>query len=306
MSYLDVFIAISILGAVFSFVSSFLNILLIIDMNAWNTQIRLILIMSIYQLIYDPTIYLNALGDQKEDDSFANSVTTANNVLAVIGGFGSNLTSNIILFNVLSILTQRNLKFYNNIYLVNFVTLFPSTVLLILSNSGVTYIENIALYLYYTIRFSSIFLNIFLYIWISFLAQAMVSKNSSLGVVLFSDRALLELVRRLKYYPLVQFLTRVFITCDALANLAPGKRIVDDDPGAMNGFVINFFTVVTRSATSILFFIIFLYTQPSAYRCFISRLTTCKRYIRDISDKSGVANNRGIKGFAIYKVNLFA
>lgn len=256
MDYQTMFDLICFVGSIFSCVISFVNLLLIWRKGDWNLQVKVVTLIAFYQLIFGPSIALvGSIGD---------TYVIAQAILGIVGGAASSVISTVILINVLLIIRKvrwEDLKRYNSLVYINTIALFPCVVILILFFYGYLteniIFSHIGLQIYYLIRAFSTFCNIILYIILTILLKRMIPKNS----VKVSDLALLELVRRLKYYPIAQLLTRFVATFNGLKS--PGSYW-DDDMNTLSSFEVNATSIILDSLTSFAYLLIYIFSQPKA------------------------------------------
>lgn len=163
--------------------------------------------MSSYLLLYDISTSLTVLPYQ----------TTANYIGSLIscwGGVASDIICNIMIANVLFIIIKRksslDLKHFSVI--VNTFACLPSIIVDAIFITGIFMSDNfitISIDLYFYLRFSSIIFNFVCYGYCTYRMHQMDMFRNSPARSSNADKAITELVRRLKYYPLVQVVSRL-------------------------------------------------------------------------------------------------
>lgn len=248
----------------------------------YNVHIHLILIMSVYQLLYDLSIHFGYDIQFSPGWCFGAFVS-------MIGGIGASIISNLIILNIFSLLLRKKFILYKMDWreqlFVHSIALIPGVICIALDYSAfLSGTLNIPLLImtsscYYAIRGLSILINIVFFFGVQYLISHRIpNRNAVAG----SDIAIISLVERLRVYPLVQFLTRFLPTWSGLSVLyqkTPNSLWLDDDDGGVQvvGFWLWTLMVISEAMTSVGYLIAFLWTQPVVVRFLRRRLTTCQR-----------------------------
>jgi hypothetical protein len=253
------------LGMFIAFISiccSFSTLFLIRSIGRWNGFISLVWSMTISQIIYDITFVL----------IFPSEVLFYSNIfVSTFGGtsvtFWTNVMSGVVLYMVFTRTPVDTFKYY--------WTFFFCCVVLPLVYATVSdiyvqqYLDQLD-FSYNIIRLASIGLNFISY----FLVWWKLRQYSKSGV-LSPDHPLLFLASRLKYYPIVQVITRVWPSIyefkygNSLAHAAYNTTTPSSDAEFL------FYTIFLPSA-GIGYFLVFLKVQPLAYELFMRRCC-CQR-----------------------------
>ena len=256
-------------------VSSFFSVLLIMLLYVMRGRstgfTTIILAMTILQTMYDVSFYYGVLPGPSV-------VVLICNLLQIAGGIGSSLFSNILAGIVYYVLVFRRnvdvIKLFPVFCIIVFIPVAVNMLVYIIAYAkDSTHLYNIAnLSIYYYIRLLSIFLNFFLY-GLTYIAarQILGSTNSSNEVV---NTAILTMVSRLKYYPLIQALARSGLT---VYEMQYGYDF-NPDPVTPERFGLQIYSALITPSASVGYFFVFLYVQPHACNYFFS-LLKCSTYV---------------------------
>lgn len=195
------YVALNLIMAIIASVASTTNIAVIRRMKP-SGYLLLLLTMSVFQLMYDLTVFFSNV-----DVNYW--VTTVANVFQIVGGIGESLTSNFIALVVLYIVKKRKscdiYASYN--YMLSFCLIVSATNTIfylyaqIPENAHPDQSSMALLFMYYYIRLGSIFLNFIIFGVSAYLIQRIRSKGTSRSE---AEAAITTLSRRLIYYPIVQ------------------------------------------------------------------------------------------------------
>jgi hypothetical protein len=266
--YVGAIIEISI--AAISLCCSILTIWVIVLLNKWNGYVYMIANLSIAQALYDISIMIYPC-DQAD-------CILSRNILRFSTGIAATLWTNIILFVVAYIvfyLKTIDVREYS-FRLLFAVTLFSIAVAMIEQWQKEWRV-------YFWLRVFSILFNIILYLlvkrwlhlmtkdttreisWSSWLYRLLTCQGKAKHKKSPQDPVRI-LAYRLKYYPIVQLITRLGVAWYEYISNTDGFDY-DYDPNKAIGYQIAYFVyIVTQPSAGIGFFIIFMLVSPGAYR----------------------------------------
>lgn len=263
-------------ATVLSSLCSALNLLLIWDMKVWNGHIALITMMTVYQLMYDVSFYYNNIAEQTSVQ-FKISL-----VLQSWGGIAQSITSNQIAFALLYIILKK--KSFRILERFGMFTLCANILVLIPLIPYFLYLDNndallidFAFYSYFAIRTASIVVIFFIYISTVILVRRI--QKSSLKIRYEEEIAITLLASRLKYYPLIQMISRSAYTWYELQfgfTFNPAQETT-------NQYIAQCLVALVTPSGAIGYFLVFLYMQPYAWKYFLSRLRNFSRYEKPTS-----------------------
>jgi hypothetical protein len=202
----------------------------------------------------------------------------------IIGGIVSGLYSNVIGLIAVYVIAYRNVFELENYFpLVDLICILPSLATFIVFAFGVfepslQLVKISILYMNFYIRLISIFLNFFCYAYTAFLVHRLVGEgkqSNSMGKD--QNEAILSLVSRLKYYPLVQAIARSGPSLDRAINGVTDLNTDDVSP-------IKIYNAVTVPSAGLGYFLVYLLMQPQAWNDFKNLI--CCRYISSSSSSS--------------------
>lgn len=258
-----------------SIVASLTTIHIMNKMNVWNGYVLLVYAVAVAQTFYDVSFYFLLGGSDEMGFCLYRAWNSASGV------------SVILWINVMS-----TLVFYTTLYMVSFRVkdyfYHMSCVIIALSllmgiPDFITCLrepnDNQTNWIYYGIRLVSIFYNILVYIFITVLLHLPYSISlchwtiSDIGLRRKTNDLLVVLVRRLKYYPIVQVISRVAaLIWDAQYGF--GEYTWAQNKSVME-VVVQILYDITNPCAGIGYFLVFLWVQPSAYACFREMVAAC-------------------------------
>lgn len=156
--------------------------------------------------------------------------------------------------------------------------------------------DNRTNWIYFGIRLVSIFYNILVYIFITILLRLPYSISlcnwtiSDIGLRRKTNDLLVVLVRRLKYYPIVQVISRVAaLVWDVKYGFGQYSWAQNT---SVTEVVVQILYDITNPCAGIGYFVVFLWVQPSAYACFQEMVASCSR-CRCCCGSGGGGSGRG-------------
>ena len=237
-------------------------------MKLWNGNIYLITAMTTYQLIYDASFYPTTAYDP-DTNIYKTSL-----FFQYWGGISQSITSNIIVFNVLYVIVyQKSFDVIKHFILLNVITSIPSLLVCLSHLLSLIYSSSLAEYIAQT-TFAYIRLPLLFSI---FLAHAITVFHFYKiiyphGQSFVQMKAIVALVQRLKYYPLIQGFTRIpFLVYGYLYGFT-----VDPHTSDASEFALQCLVVTITPLASVGYLMLFLLIQPNAMKCFTHRLMTGK------------------------------
>ena len=267
-----VFRSTALAATIISSFFSFLLMLLLYIMRSRSTGFTtIILAMTILQTMYDISFYYGVVPGPS-------TIVLVCNLLQISGGIGSSLFSNILAGIVYYVLVFRKnvdvMKLFPLFCIIVFIPVAVNCIVYIVAYArDSTHLYKIAnLDIYYYIRLISIFLSFFLYILTYIAARQILGSMNSNNEV--HNNAIITMVSRLKYYPLIQALARSGLTVYEM------KYGYDFDPNPITParFRLQIYSTLITPSASVGYFFVFLYMQPHAYNYFIS-LFKCSVYV---------------------------
>lgn len=261
-------------------------------MNVWNTAVYMIFIMSIYQLSYDVTFGMTS-------ETYKSSVYYGGIIFSMIGGIGATIVSNIMICKILFIVSESSV-FCNGRWL-NFFTLFasliPSIIIAAFYIQGITNNSddelNDSRTAYDYIRLISIAMNVIGAILMYLIVRNLMKLTETPQNPSAYEKSMIELVRRIMYYPLIQVISRFFVSWYSIQygnNKNPGNT------ASTLKLIIQVLGAILPNVGSVLYFCVFLKMQPRAYSHFLHRIKKCERYMPDLNEES---KNNGIAEFRL-------
>jgi hypothetical protein len=192
----------------------------------------------------------------------------------MIGGIATSLYSNVLAFAVLYIVQFRHvINIKKHFITISFCCITPGFLTFVVYTAGYTepntqLIEAALLGMNYYIRLISILFNLVVFFYSSFkLTKMLRDSGDSLSE---SNKAILSLVGRLKYYPLIQILARSGPSIDRAVN---GISDLNND----NITPLKLYSAVTIPIAGLGYFIVYMCTQPGASKE-LWDLVTLKRH----------------------------
>lgn len=294
MERIQIYENLLIFSTIASSLASLINLLLIYDMGIWSGFLALITTMAVSQLLYDVSFYPNN-SPIISDNSSSVAIFIISSIFHCFGGVTQAIASNIISIIVLyTVKYQRSIDIFKHVNLLAAVMVTPSLVLFLfyflslgLSDPDTSSdMENIAKYGYFSIRIASIVAIAGTHLYTHYLVYRM-TRNVT---ITSKDLAIQTLIRRLQWYPIIQAVSRSVYSFYELnytflfnpfSNVDPNRIKYGDD----TQFTLLSITVLLTPITAVGYLVIFLWMQPNAYKCLISRLTTCRKYLPPSSTK---------------------
>lgn len=200
---MNVGVLVGVIGGAVGILCSSLTLLLIYRMGRWNAYIKLIVALTSSQLVYDLSVVMIAFNGRENE--FA--CIALRSMSGLWAAFITNVLSYVVIWTVWT-LEPANLS--HNLWKICFVIYVPA--------GGYGILVPYALYsfsesdffivsqVYYWARVLSIMFNVFAYCGLVY-KTFVLENHERTGAVLMNP--LKALVRRFKYYPLVQVLARV-------------------------------------------------------------------------------------------------
>ena len=250
-----------------SLISTVITLVLIFDMKRWNAYMLLIFNLTFCQFFYDLAFFFLITYQ-------ANSSQLALTFLTTFGGVAVTLWTNIISFILCYIvlyLTSFNVYGYFKIFFISIM--IPS---LTLASLNVIYYDSNETKLYFTdfyywLRIGSIVFNIAVHGIITYKLNRMgFEKKNGDNTVPIQRDPVRVLASRLKYYPIVQIITRI--------GAAWYEAVYGYDTESFDNHMdvtqkISFFLyAVFVPSAGFGYFVIFLLVQPKALAVFKARL----------------------------------
>jgi len=268
MSQYDTYIALGVASTTISAAASIVLLALTYTSKHWNGLLLLIFWMSIFQLLFDFGFFFQLLS----------SLGMTELILAgfgqMIGGIATSLYSNVLAFAVLYIVQFRHvINIKKHFITISFCCITPGFLTFVVYTAGYTepntqLIEAALLGMNYYIRLISILFNLVVFFYSSFkLTKMLRDSGDSLSE---SNKAILSLVGRLKYYPLIQILARSGPSIDRAVN---GISDLNND----NITPLKLYSAVTIPIAGLGYFIVYMCTQPGASKE-LWDLVTLKRH----------------------------
>lgn len=268
-------------------ISSFFSILLMILLYLMRERstgfTTIILAMTIFQTMYDMSFYYGVVPGPS-------TIVLVCNLFQISGGVGSSLFSNILASIVYYVLVYRKtvdvMKLFPWLCLIVFIPVAVNCIVYIVAYAeDSTHLYIIAnLEIYYYIRLISIVLNFFLYSLTYIAARRIVGNMNARNEIL--DNAIITMVSRLKYYPLIQALARSGLT---VYEMQYGYDF-DPNPISSERFQLQIYSALIAPSASVGYFFVFLYMQPHAYNYFIA-LLKCSTYTPTKKQTKGSMNS---------------
>jgi hypothetical protein len=273
-------------------------------MRIWNSFIFLILVMTIFQLVYDATFYSSIVC---VPETFCYNSTF---LLQMYGGIAQAIVSNEIAFVVFYTIWKRKiLNALNHKYAFMLAANIPAAVCCLMYfaylKTGSMDDFNNSLFAYFYIRLISIFvIAITCALTIYYARKITISKLRSHQSV--ESRAIWALARRLMYYPIVQALARFGFSW---FEISYGFDFAVTTVSTAE-FAALCVIAVTTPLGGVGYFVIFLVMQPHSWEFLKSRMLTGKRFAgrangrRVASPLSNVKEDTGVAGSTVVGISL--
>ena len=191
---------------------SLILLMLIWDMTVWGDYIKLIFAMTATQLVYDVFICTDVIFPASFT-GFEPSAAWAI-IIQLLGGVSSFLISSVISYVVLYVIVKRQtFSVKKNIYIISAFILVPNIVWMALAIKGIYFTQPqndemaiIGFELTVFIRLACIVFNVCNYLACYFRIKRMKSLNAD--TMSNQEKALITLVDRLLWYPIIQAASR--------------------------------------------------------------------------------------------------
>ena len=258
-------------SGVVSSTATALNLCLLCDMKKWTGHTKLLALMSVYQLMFDMSFYTTV---SSTPGTIENAISI---LISEVGGCSSSFVSNLMMLSIYYIVVYKeSLSINENLFLIHILVNIPSFILLImfiiaLSSGNWALATNTSL-TYSALRMLSVVLNIVPYTYMSYRLHTAPLPTSTYEET--SRAAVAVLVRRMKYYPLVQGLSRV---APSWYEFQYGFNFSSSQVSLVQ-YCASVAIAVFCPLASVGYLIIFLQVQPLSWKHLMSRLSTCKRY----------------------------
>jgi hypothetical protein len=267
-----------------SIVASILTIKLIHDIGRWNGYMKIIYAMTWCLIMYDLTFYGSVEGLHVKDSFLMKVNYFFSTTFGIAVSLWTNVITCIVLHVVLRLQSFDVLKHYWK---------FQAYIMLFSAGFGAFYtvFEKQLLIPYNSLLLASIIVNAAGYARVAYKLNAMgASKSDCMDPVNI-------LVSRLKYYPILQFLTRL---PTAVYELRYGGAFEDlYEIRSLDQAILLYASAATLPLTGLGFFISFLYMQPLAQErlCEIMSVFCCSTCCSDSDDRiADGTTNRGVEG----------
>jgi hypothetical protein len=209
MGYLD-FVILGTIVTTISTLSSVLLLILNLRAKKWTGFLQLIFYMTIFQLIFDLGYYaeISSVANDTQDKLPAKLLIGFGQI---IGGIATSLYSNVLQEIIVYVIVFRTVIDVKKHFIkFNAFAIIPSVVTFIVYAVGYIYnsikLQKISiLYMLHVIRLLSILFNIICYLHSLYAVRRMMYSVTG-GTSTEIDSAIISLVSRLKYYPLVQII----------------------------------------------------------------------------------------------------
>lgn len=266
-----------LVGTVICSIATALNILLIIDMRIWNPHTNLIFAMNIYQLMYDSTILSISTDLGTTIQGFVGFV------FAIWGGTSAALVSNLMILSVLAVISKKQQyhRYLTSSLWVNISVNIPSGIAIIFWIGGFVMNDskarNIAINITNYTKDSSVILSFLCYFYLYYLIRHIFVYKTA------EHRAIRELARRLKYYPITLAYTRILY---AIYYYQYGPTLNPPNKTNTGMFVTQLVFSCSLILSGVSLFLIFLWIQPNAFNHFKCRILTGKRFSAPVMKQS--------------------
>lgn len=292
---IEIYETLLIVSTIASSAASLTNLLLIYDMGVWSGFIALLTIMTVSQLFYDVTFYTNnAPTGSNINSSEELTGFIISSILQCFGGITQAIVSNQISILILYIVkSQQSFDIFKNFPLLAAIMLSPSAIILFIyflslglqdPNTSAT-LRIFAEYGYFGVRLASVIGIVCTHLYTHYRVYRM-TRNVTLT---YKDLAIQTLIRRLQWYPIIQAVSRSiysFYELEYTFFFNPFSNLsVDQECNNTTQFVFLLLTVLLTPVAAVGYLAVFLYMQPNAYKCLISRLTTGRRYLPPLKKK---------------------
>ncbi len=251
----------ALLFAFISLVSTVVTLVLIFDMKRWNAYMLLIFNLTFCQFFYDLAFFFLITYTQRASQLALAFLTT-------FGGVSVTLWTNVISFILCSIvLNLQSFNVYGYFKIFFIAIMVPSLALAVLNIIfyDPSFEHSILTNFYYWLRIGSIVFNIAVHALISVkLSRMGFDKNSR------KQDPVRVLASRLKYYPIVQIVTRVGAAWYEAA-YGYNTESFDNNMNATQKTSFLLYAVCVPSA-GLGYFLIFLLVQPKALAVLKARL----------------------------------
>ena len=200
---MNIGVLIAVTGGVLGMLCSTLTLVIIYRMNRWNTYTKLIVALTSSQLLYDLSVAMIAFSGRNNEFAYI--------ALRSMSGLWAAFITNILSFVVIwTVLTLQPANISSNLVLILSIIYVPSALYGVLVPYAMYNLSeeqfDIVSYIYFWARAVSILFNVTSYVVLVYRLYYL-QHTAHLGSVLVNP--LMALVRRFKYYPIVQVLARL-------------------------------------------------------------------------------------------------
>ena len=240
--------------SILSVACSAVNIILINSLDRFNYFLKVLWYMCICQMFYDATFYLHRC---IYVDVYVFAISQ---LLNTFGGLSVSFWTNVLAWVLMNIIFRKQARELTERFWLHFIVVcgtslavgIAGVISIFMNNRFAYYIVEMV---YYIIRLLSIAFNIIGFYCIYYRIELMMKGGKSK-----IDVSIVVLSRRLMFYPLVQFLTRI-VTAIYEAEYGFGSYT---NHVSTNQFIMRCFICLLQPAAGIGFLIVFLIFQPKA------------------------------------------
>ena len=249
-----------------SLICSGINILLINSLGKENYFLRILWNMCVCQICYDVTFYFH------QCIYINKSISAAAELSNLFGGLSVSFWTNMLTYVMYQIVFRKQAVEFVENFRMHFMIVIGTSLCIGIAGM-ISYIiqDKLALYIidvvYYILRLISIAINIIGFYAIYYRVEQMVTNGKS-----HIDISIIVLARRLMYYPLVQFLTRIVTAVyEAEYGFAPYSG-----HSSTNRFIMQCCICILQPSGGIGFLIVFLLFQPKAFEQLVLWCRACR------------------------------
>lgn len=269
---------INILAGTFSALSAIcciINIILIRSLRKWNFFLAILFYTALCETIYSSTFYFNFCVDWGRD---FNAVIA---FFQIFSGIAVTLWTNVLSCVILYILKYRQAahiaEHFMKLSLMVYIPAIGDALAQLLSwYEEDWYAAYVSAKVYYWIRVVSILFNFFVF---AYIYRKMVRMRGTLVRPTPGEKSMFVVANRMMYYPIIQFLSRVFNAI--YEEKYKFGQYTDVVPTGQ--FLMRCLVCVTQPSAGIGFLVVFLLFQPRARETLVS-LLLC-RYVEPIGEE---------------------
>jgi hypothetical protein len=279
---MNIGIVLLVIGGAIGVICSLLSVWVLMRRNRWNGYNRLIMMLSFSQLVYDISVVMVAFPGEFNELLYIALRTTS----GLWATFVTNVLSTVIVY------TAWTLKSYDvrkNIQSILALVTVPSTICGVLVSITLHFFPghpfDVVSNIYFWARIASIVYNILCYI----ILVIKLKRIQSLPAYRRKGDPLHILAARYKYYPIIQIVTRVFVS---FYEYKYGHDYDFDVSDPLRRRVALVLYILTLPSAGLGFFVIFMVVSPGAFRALkidlYDVLTSCR--LRDLDDRTWRGN----------------